>query len=91
MWWAFRDWITASADEAVVVLPWNLERMLAKWVLIINGIDGWDFLARALETWGMVTSMPMVMAAACVGVRRSMETSKGRRVGWSGMRWEGSR
>jgi hypothetical protein len=63
MWWALRDWMTASADEAVVVLPWNLEQMLAEWVRIIEGIDGWDFLARVLETWGMVTLMPMVMAA----------------------------
>jgi hypothetical protein len=25
IWCVFRDWRTASVDEAVVVLPWNLE------------------------------------------------------------------
>ncbi len=30
MWWVFRACITASAVEAVVVLPCSLARMLAK-------------------------------------------------------------
>jgi hypothetical protein len=41
-------------DEAVEDHPWNFEQMLAKWVLIINGIDeidGWDFLAKLFERW----------------------------------------
>jgi hypothetical protein len=64
--------------------------MLARWVLIISGIDGWDLLERALETGGIVTSMPIVMALAAVGVRRSIEMFKGRRLGWSGTLWDGS-
>jgi hypothetical protein len=64
--------------------------MLAKWVLIISGIDGWVLLDRALETGGIVTSMPMVMALAAIGVRRLIETSKGRRLGWSGTCWDDS-
>jgi hypothetical protein len=27
--------------------------MLAKWVRVIVGIDGWDFFARLMETWGI--------------------------------------
>ncbi len=37
--------------------------MLAKWVLVINGVDGWDFLERELETWGIVALIAMVTAA----------------------------
>jgi hypothetical protein len=91
MWWAFRESMTASAVEAVEFLPWSLERMLAKWVLVISGIDGWDFLERELETWGMVTSIPIVTAAALEGVRRSTEISRGRSLGCSGKRCDGSR
>jgi hypothetical protein len=54
--------------------------MLAKWILEISGIDGWDFLARVLETQGIVTLIPMVVAAAVVGVvSRSMDMSRGHR------------
>jgi hypothetical protein len=49
--------------------------MPAKWVRVIEGMEGWDFLERWLVTWGIVTSMPMVTAAALVGVRRSIDTS----------------
>jgi hypothetical protein len=58
---------------------------------VIRGMDGLDFLDRALEIGGMVTSIPMVMALAVFGVRRSMETLRGRHLGQSGRRWEGSR
>jgi hypothetical protein len=67
MWWALRNWMTASMDEAAVVLPVNLDQMLANWVHEIRRIDGWDFLERALETWEMVTSMLMVMAGMGIG------------------------
>ena len=60
--------------------------MLAKWVRDIRGIDGWDFFARLLEMWGMVTSMPMVVAWEGDGVTRSMATSRGRFVGCCGRR-----
>ena len=73
--------MTASAEEAVEDLPCSFKQMLAKWVRVIWGIDGWDFLERELETWGIDTSIPMVTAAAVVGVRRSMETSRGRSLG----------
>ena len=47
--------MTASVEEIFKVLPCNFEQMLAKWVRVIWEIDGWDFLERELETWGMVT------------------------------------
>jgi hypothetical protein len=37
---------------------------------------GWDFFARVLKTCGIVTSMPMVVVAAVVGVRRSTDMSR---------------
>ena len=80
-WWAFREWMTASAEEAVKVLPCGFEQMVAKWVHVIWGSDGWDFFERELETWGMVMSIPMVTAAVVVGVRRSTETLRGRSLG----------
>jgi hypothetical protein len=51
--------------------------MLAKWVLVIRGIDGWDLLERVLDTGGIVMSMRMVMVLTSIGVSKSMETSKG--------------
>jgi hypothetical protein len=67
MWWAFKKCITAFIDEAVVVHPLSFEQMLAKWVLVISGIDGWDFLARLFKTWGVVMLIPMVLAAgSCI-------------------------
>jgi hypothetical protein len=60
--------------------------MLAKWVLEINGIDGWDFFARVFKICGIVKSMPMVVALVVAGVRRSTDMSRGHRQGWLGRR-----
>jgi hypothetical protein len=60
--------------------------MLAKWVYKIRGMEGRDFLGRVLETWGILTLMPIVVVWAVVGVRRSKETSRGQQLGWSGTR-----
>jgi hypothetical protein len=85
MWWVLRACITASVVEAVVVRPCNFARMLAKWVQVIVGIDGWDFFARLLQTWGIVMSIPIVVVTAEEGVSRSTETSRGRRLGKLGI------
>jgi hypothetical protein len=58
IWEVLSEWMTASMDEAMVVLPFKW--MLSKWVLMIRGGDGWDLLERALDTGGIVASMPMV-------------------------------
>jgi hypothetical protein len=58
--------------------------MLAKWVLDMGRIGGWDLLAKVLKTWGVVTSILIVVAAAVVEVRKSTDTSSGQRQGSQG-------
>jgi len=72
------EWMTASAVEELDARPCNFERMLAKWVRDMRGIDGWDFLETVQKIGELVRSIPMVVAMDAVGRSKSFETSRGR-------------
>jgi hypothetical protein len=73
--------MVASALKPWDGRPVNFERMLARCVRRISGIDGSDRLARLLARGVMVTSRPMVTMPSGDGEDKSRETSRGRRPG----------
>jgi hypothetical protein len=71
---ARNDGITPWEEHEVC--PCNIKRLLAKWVLVISGrMEGWDFLERLLEMWGMATLTLTEMAVTLVGVIKATTAS----------------
>jgi hypothetical protein len=62
--------------EVVKVLSWNFEWMLAKWVLVIKEIKGYEILVRLIEIWDIVALTPAEIAEAWVRVSKTRPISK---------------